>query len=201
LLPRGLLRDRGLVAGTLASAVNTAAASPFAVLGAIYLQDVRGWSPAANGLSFVPFGVMVIVGSALGAALLGRLGAVRTFVVGAVPLVTMPLASCAVGADSGEALLILTRAVNGLGLGCAAVTATAVGTATVREDDRGVAGGLINTATQLGTAVSVALLVPLAAAVGSPVGGLRVGFAATAGIALAGTLAVVAILAPRRRAA
>ena len=45
-----------------ASAVNTAATSPLAVLGALYLQDVRGWSPAANGLSFVPFSIMVIVG-------------------------------------------------------------------------------------------------------------------------------------------
>ena len=49
--------------------------SPLAVLGALYLQDVRGWSPAANGLSFVPFSAMVIVGSMAGATLLRRLGA------------------------------------------------------------------------------------------------------------------------------
>src|SRR3954447_7317804 len=79
LLAPGFLADRRLAAGTLASAVNTAATGPLAVLGAIYLQDIRGWSPAANGLSFVPFSAMVIVGSALGAPLLGRLGTARTF--------------------------------------------------------------------------------------------------------------------------
>jgi MFS family permease len=205
LLPRGLARDRPLVAGTLASAVNTAATSPFAVLGAVYLQDVRGWSPAANGLSFVPFSAMVVVGSALGASLLSRLGAARTLAAASVALVAMPLASCAVTAEGGEALLIAARALDGLGLGCAAVTATALGTSSARHDDAGFAAGLINTATQLGTAISIALLVPLAAAVAgdSPeavdtVRGLRVGFAATGVIALVGGAAVLTILRRRR---
>jgi MFS family permease len=205
LLPRGLTRNRPLLAGTLASAVNTAATSPFAVLGAVYLQEVRGWSPAANGLSFVPFSVMVVAGSALGAALLSRLGAARTLAAAAAALVAMPLVSCAVTADGGEALLIAARAVDGLALGCAAVTATALGTSSAREDDAGFAAGLINTATQLGTALSVALLVPLAAAVAGDhpggddtVSGLRVGFAATAGLALAGSAAVLTILRTRR---
>jgi MFS family permease len=198
LLPRGLTADRPLVAGTVASAVNTAATSPFAVLGAIYLQDVRGWSPAANGLSFVPFSVMVIAGAALGARLLGRLGARRTLAAALTPLVAMPLVSCAITADGGEALLVAARAVDGLGLGCSAVVATGLGTAGAAEDDRGVAAGLINTATQLGTAVSVALLVPLAAAIADDtVVGLRVAFAATAAIALGGGLGVLALL--RRR--
>jgi hypothetical protein len=86
LLSPGFLADRRLAAETLASAVNTAATGPLAVLGAVYLQDVRGWSPAANGLSFVPFSAMVIVGSALGAGLLGRLGAARTFALALVVL-------------------------------------------------------------------------------------------------------------------
>jgi MFS family permease len=205
LLPRGLTSDRPLMAGTLASAVNTAATSPFAVLGAIYLQDVRGWSPAANGLSFVPFSLMVIVGSAIGAAGLGRLGAARTLAGATLLMVAMPLVSCLVSAEGGEELLIVAWAVNGLGLGAAAVTATALGTSTADDDDRGFAAGLINTATQLGTAVSIALLVPLAAAVAGDdaapadtVTGLRVGFAISAGVALVGGVASFAILRGRR---
>jgi MFS family permease len=94
LVPRGLAAERPLIAGTLASGINTAVTSPFAVLGAIYLQDVRGWSATANGLSFVPFGALVIAGSAFGAALLGRFGARRTLAVAAVPLVAMPQRAC-----------------------------------------------------------------------------------------------------------
>ncbi|HEX6697188.1 MAG TPA: MFS transporter [Solirubrobacteraceae bacterium] len=194
LLAPGFLADRRLAAGTLASAVNTAATGPFAVLGALYLQDVRGWSPAANGLSFVPFSVMVIVGSAVGAGLLGRLGPARTFALALVTLVTMPLVSCAITADGGEFVLIAARAIDGLGLGCAAVTATALGTSGAAEGARGFAAGLINTATQLGTALSIALLVPLAAAPDDAIAGLRLAFVATAAIAAAGGAAVLVVL-------
>jgi MFS family permease len=198
LLPRVAFANRRLMAGTLASAVNTATTSPLAVLGAIYLQDVRGWSAAANGLSFVPFGAMVIAGSAVGAALVGRLGAARTFAGALALLVTMPLASCAIGHDGGEAVLLIAWALDGLGLGCAAVVATTLGTSATAAGDRGFAAGLINTATQLGTAISIALLVPLAAAVSSDtVIGLRIAFVVTAAIALAGGTAVLALL--RRR--
>jgi MFS family permease len=194
LLPPGFLADRRLAAGTLASAVNTAATGPFAVLGALYLQDVRGWSPAANGLSFIPFSAMVIVGSAVGAALLGRLGPARTFALALVTLVAMPLVSCVITADGGEVVLIAARAIDGLGLGCAAVTATALGTSGAAEGARGFAAGLINTATQLGTALSIALLVPLAAAPDDAIAGLRLAFVATAAIAAAGGAAVLALL-------
>jgi MFS family permease len=194
LLAPGFLADRRLAAGTLASAVNTAATGPLAVLGAIYLQDVRGWSPAANGLSFVPFSAMVIVGSALGAGLLGRLDAARTFALALVALVAMPLVSCAITADGGEVVLIAARAVDGLGLGLAAVTATALGTSGSGEGTRGFAAGLINTATQLGTALSIALLVPLAAGPDDAIAGLRLAFVGTAAIAAAGGAAVLAIL-------
>lgn len=196
LLPRAAFANRSLVAGTLASAVNTAATSPLAVLGAVYLQDVRGWSAAANGLSFVPFGLMVIAGSAVGAALVGRLGEARTLAGALCLLVAMPLASCAITADGGEAVLLTAWAIDGLGLGCAAVVATTLGTSNAPE--RGFAAGLINTATQLGTAISIALLVPLAAAVSSDtVVGLRIAFVVTAAIALAGAAATLALL--RRR--
>jgi MFS family permease len=198
LLPRAAFANRPLIAGTLASAVNTATTSPLAVLGAIYLQDVRGWSAAANGLSFVPFGLMVIAGSAVGAALVGRLGAPRTFAGALALLVAMPLASCAIGRDGGEAVLLSAWALDGLGLGCAAVVATTLGTSATADDDRGFAAGLINTATQLGTAISIALLVPLAAAVSDDtVVGLRIAFVVTAAIALGGGALVLALL--RRR--
>jgi MFS family permease len=193
LLAPGFLADRRLAAGTLASAVNTAATGPLAVLGAVYLQDVRGWSPAANGLSFVPFSAMVIVGSALGAPLLGRLGHARTFALALVALVGMPLVSCAITADGGEVVLITARAIDGLGLGVAAVTATTLGTSGAAEATRGFAAGLINTATQLGTALSIALLVPLAAGPSDPIAGLRLAFVGTAAIAAAGGAAVLVL--------
>jgi MFS family permease len=188
----------------VASRAATGVAAALSVLGTIYLQSVLGWAPAANGLAFVPFSLMVIAGSALGALLLGRLGAARALTIAFVPLVVVPLVATSITADGGAAVLIAAWAVDGLGLGVAAVTATALGTAAAPSGDRGFAAGLINTATQLGTAASVALLVPLAATMAgddpSPadtVDGLRVAFLAIAAIALAGATAALALL--RRR--
>jgi hypothetical protein len=72
--------------------------------------------------------------------------------------------------------------------------ATALGTSGSGEGTRGFAAGLINTATQLGTALSIALLVPLAAGPDDAIAGLRLAFVATAAIAAAGGAAVLAIL-------
>jgi len=142
---------------------------------------------------------MVIAGSAAGATLVARLGAARTLAGALCLLVTMPLASCAITADGGEAVLLSAWAIDGFGLGCAAVVATMLGTSGVTEADRGFAAGLINTATQLGTAVSIALLVPLAAAVDDTILGLRIAFVITAAIGLAGGATTLALL--RRRGA
>jgi MFS family permease len=99
-------------------------------------------------------------------------------------------------------VLITARAIDGLGLGMAAVTATTLGTSGTAEATRGFAAGLINTATQLGTALSIALLVPLAAGPSDAIAGLRLAFAGTAAIAAAGGAAVLVMLrSPGQQAA
>ena len=130
----------------------------------------------------------------VGATLLRRLGDARTFALALVALVAMPLVSCAISAGSGEVVLTVARAVDGLGLGIAAVVATSLGTSGAAEGGRGLAAGLINTAAQLGTAMSIALLVPLASAAGDTVTGVRLAFAISAAIAAAGGLATLALL-------
>jgi MFS family permease len=134
------------------------------------------------------------VGSMTGATLLRRLGAARTFALALVALVAMPLVSCAISTGSGELVLTVARAVDGLGLGMAAVVATSLGTSGAAADGRGLAAGLINTAAQLGTAMSIALLLPLAAAAGDTVTGVRLAFAVSAAIAAAGGVATLALL-------
>ena len=196
LLPRGRFSDRRLAAGTLASGVNTAATSPLAVLGALYLQDVRGWSPAANGLSFVPFSVMVIVGSMAGATLLRRVGATRAFAL------ALPCRSWRCRwSQRHQRRLGGGRAHRRAGGRRARAghrrrqVATSLGGHPARPRTvAALAAGLINTAAQLGTAMSIALLVPLASAAGDTVTGVRLAFAVSAAIAAAGGVATLALL-------
>jgi hypothetical protein len=67
---------------------------------------------------------------------------------------------------------------------CSAVTATTLGTS----------GSGDGTATQLGTALSIALLVPLAAGPDDAIAGLRLAFVGTAAIAAVGGAAVLVVL-------
>jgi MFS family permease len=77
----------------------------------------------------------------------------------------------------------------GAGLGIASVASTQTGTDAAEPALRGVASGVLNSAAQVGTAVGVALLVPLATATGSTVmAGYRIGFLGAIAVALAGAL-------------
>jgi MFS family permease len=78
----------------------------------------------------------------------------------------------------------------GVGLGMASVASTQTGTDAADSAYRGVASGVLNSAAQVGTAVGVAFLLPLAAAVGlNTMTGYRIGFIGAGAIAAAGILA------------
>jgi hypothetical protein len=88
--------------------------------------------------------------------------------------------------------------VTGAGLGVASVASTARGTAALEVADQGRASGLLNTSAQVGTALGLAVVVPIAAARtdalggsdGAQVAGFHLGFAVAALAAAAAGLLV-----------
>ena len=90
----------------------------------------------------------------------------------------------------------------GFGLGIASVASTTVGTSAAPPTERGVASGLLNSAAQIGTAVGLAVIVPLtspdAEEPGQMLDGMRPGFIGAALIAVLGMAA--AWMLPRRHA-
>jgi predicted MFS family arabinose efflux permease len=99
--------------------------------------------------------------------------------------------------------VLAAAALAGLGLGAASVAATAVGSSSVPEDDRGLASGLLTTAAQIGTALGLAVFLSLAStraaslADGPPGAEALVSGYRTAYIA-AGLLAAAGLLVARR---
>jgi hypothetical protein len=83
----------------------------------------------------------------------------------------------------------------GLGLGCASVASTALGTAAAGPAREGVASGLLTTAAQVGTVVGLAALVGLATAAGE-----HAAFAGAALVAGAGAVAALALARGPRQA-
>jgi MFS family permease len=205
LLAPGLLRSRPLLGAILVAFALTSTTSAAAVLGTLYAQDVLELSSTTTGLAFLPFSLSVIAGSLLGAKLTAHLGARLPAATGLLTVAAGLLVAVGIEADGGLSYLIVQLTLAGLGLGCASVAATTAGTSAVGRGQQGLASGLLNSATQIGTALGIAVLVTVAAArtdalTGTAatsealVSGYEWGFAAGSVVALAAAIAATLLL-------
>ena len=204
LLPLRVLGSSELVAANLTAFSLTAVTSSAGVLHTLYVQRVLELSPIATGMAFLPLSVAVIAGSAISPELARRAGA-RAAMTGGLVLTSIGMiVACAITAQGGLGAVLAGVSLSGLGLGLAAVASTSTGTAAARRDEQGLASGLINTSTQVGTALGVAALVTVAAAVTGDrassealVEGLRAAYATAAGLGLIAGLTVFRMLGRR----
>lgn len=177
----------GRTAGANLSALGqTAATTPAMYLSTLYVQEVMDLPPARAALLFPAFNVAVVAGSLAGPALLRTAGARRTVLAGfafiaagATVFVFLP------GAGLPIPQLLAGFTLMGAGLGAAAVASTHTGTESVEPSRQGLAGGLLNSSAQLGTALGLAVLVPLSATPDR----YHVGFLGAAALAVAGLCA------------
>jgi MFS transporter, DHA2 family, methylenomycin A resistance protein len=124
---------------------------------ALYLQDIRGYSPLQSGVAVLPMAVPLValapVSGRLTAARGPRVAVVAGCVVAAVGV--LPL----FGVDAGAGLPWLICGLGLLGCGAGLVTASVVAAVVqaTPADRPGLATGMSNTARQTGTASGVAL--------------------------------------------
>lgn len=102
--------------------------------------------------------------------------------------------------------MVAGSVLGGLGLGCAAVAATGIGTSAAGSKEQGLASGLLNSAAQIGTALGVAALVTVAAArtgtlldggaamAEAAVEGYRLAFFVSVGLAIVGSLIAIFVV-------
>ncbi|MFF0480073.1 MFS transporter [Streptomyces sp. NPDC004435] len=175
LLPPDFLRDRRRLLGLAAIALTAAGTATVFVLLSLDLQRERGWSALLTSAAFVPFAVALLGAGRLAGPLIGRYGPGRVTAAG---LGTAGAGLALLAAGGGPAVpyaygllpgLLLLPAGGALSFAGAAVLATE----RVPADRAGLAGGVLNTAMELGpTVVFAALLTlggsaaPLAAAAG-----------------------------------
>ena len=203
LVPLRLFRLRGLVGAALVAFALTATTAPVGVLVTLYLQDTLGYSASVAGLAGLPFSLCVIVGSALGGRIAGRLGGRATMSLGLAVVAASALVAAGITAEGGVAYVIVGSSLSGLGLGCASVASTARGTSAVERGKRGLASGFMNTSAQVGTALGLAALLTLAATrtaalsggaysgAEALVAGYRFAFFLAAGVAALGVVAAL----------
>jgi EmrB/QacA subfamily drug resistance transporter len=171
----------------------------------LYFQDALGRTPLEAGLLFVPMTVASVVASPVAGRLTTRLGARQTagwgFAMSAAGLV---LVAWLMPHKDALAAVLLGMAVAEAGFVTASVPLTIAATDGVENNERGLASGVLSTATELGNALGwaavAAVIAAGTAASGSTLlGGLRWGLcSAIAYAALALTLVVFCMRAGSR---
>jgi EmrB/QacA subfamily drug resistance transporter len=163
LVPMSILRVRGVAVADATQLVTAAGFLPMFFFLTLYMQTVLHYSPIQTGVAYLPLTAGFIVTSSISSQLFARIGTKPVIVAGAVIaagglywLSRIPVDGSYV-ADILPGLLIAS-----LGLGGVFVGATTAANAGVSEDKAGLAAGLLNTGTQLGAALGLAIFSALA---------------------------------------
>ena len=152
-------RSAPFSAATVTAVAAFAALAGFLFLNALYLQDVRGFSPLHAGLLTLPMALMAGLLPVLSGRLVASRGPRISLLTGGAGLTLGALILLfALEADTPIGVLILAYAVFGTGFGMinAPITNTAVSGMPITQ--AGVASAVASTSRQVGSALGVAVL-------------------------------------------
>jgi EmrB/QacA subfamily drug resistance transporter len=203
LVPPSIWRIRSLTSSATIMLGVTAILVGTFFLGSLFIQRALRASPIQTGLDFLPLVLVAGLASHLGRELLGRIGARATVVAGLALIAAGNLLLS--GADAHAAYLtdlLPGFSLIGFGIGLAFAAITVAAMSEIPEEMAGLASGLLTTGHELGAALGAALVSAIAfgAGAGSFVSGY--GNGALAGAVIAGTLALVSLVAmPTTRSA
>ena len=189
LVPMSILRIKGVAVADATQLVAAAGFLPMFFFLTLYMQTVLRYSPIQTGLAYLPLTAGFIVASGISSQLFARIGTKPVISVGAAIAAGGLYWLSRIPVDGSYATDILPgMLIVSLGLGGVFVGATTAANAGVGEDKAGLAAGLLNTGTQLGGALGLAILSAVATERTSSVlgaGDATVAHAATEGFGLA----------------
>jgi EmrB/QacA subfamily drug resistance transporter len=125
----------------------------------LYMQQVLGYSPIHAGLSYLPLALTIIASAGIASQLVTRVGFKPVLATG-MALIAIALAWFSQVSVGGGFLrgVLGPSVIAAVGLGFAFVTTTIAAVSGVRENESGLASGLINTSQQIGGALGLAVL-------------------------------------------
>jgi EmrB/QacA subfamily drug resistance transporter len=159
LVPFGIFRLRTLTgANVVGLLVGGSLISMFFFI-TLYIQQVLGYDAIEAGLAYLPLALTIIAASGVAAQLINRLGTRPVLAIGMVLLGGALAWFSQVSVGGGFVSDILGPSLlAGAGLGFAFVPVTVAAVAGVRDQESGLASGLINTSQQIGGALGLAVL-------------------------------------------
>ncbi|GAA4611092.1 MFS transporter [Actinoallomurus liliacearum] len=151
----GILRSGPLVRADLGAMLFLASFAGFQFLATLYLQELRGWTTLQTGLAMLIIGVDTVLAPTVTPRLVNRFGNVRVLFGGLVLAALGYALFLPVRLDWTYAAMLPTMVLLGLAFSLTYGPLTMAGTEGVDEREHGLAGGLLYTAMQFGTAVGL----------------------------------------------
>jgi EmrB/QacA subfamily drug resistance transporter len=165
LMPLAILKLRNIWASNVIGVLWAAGMFAFFFLSALYLQLVLGYSPLQVGLAFLPANIIMGVFSlGISAKLVMRFGIKPPLVAGFVLAAASLLLFARAPVDGSFAVDVLPAMILiGFGAGMAFNPVLLAAMGDVKQEDSGLASGVVNTAFMMGGALGLAVLASLAA--------------------------------------
>jgi EmrB/QacA subfamily drug resistance transporter len=204
-VPFGIFRNRTVSGANVVGVLIGASLFSMFFFISLYMQQVLGYSAIKAGLSYLPLALTIIVAAAIASQFVTR--------VGFKPILALGMAFIAAGlvwfsqvSANGNYLsdLLGPMLLAAIGLGLSFVPDTIAAVSGVRDQEAGLASGLINTSQQVGGALGLAVLSTIANSVtgsshapGPLTDGFQAAFLAGAGIAALGGVATLLLIRGR----
>src|SRR4051812_4029784 len=153
----GILRSGVLVRANLGSLLLFGSATALNFITTLYLQDALGWGPLKTGLIFMSSSLVTATVGPRAGALATRVGTTPILLAGAVALVASSVAFRDIGLSSNYPVIVGSRLLAGVGFGLAYPTLNIQALTGVRDDEQGLASGLVGSSFQLGGAIVLAI--------------------------------------------
>jgi EmrB/QacA subfamily drug resistance transporter len=165
LVPFSIFRLRNVSGGNLLMLPVMAGNLGLGFFASLYIQNVLHYSPAATGLSFLPIPIIIGVISIRAPRLLDRFG-VKPLLIAGTALMSLSVFMLSLLNETSSYVLNLLPAfvILSVGVGLSIVAISVAATTGVRNEDTGLASGLLNTSQEIGGALGLAVLAAVASA-------------------------------------
>lgn len=203
----GILKEGWVARANLSAVGLFGSYLSFQFIVTMFLQSVLGWTPLGMALALLPAGLLVATSAPFADRLIEKFGATQLILTGLTALGLGYVLFLRVGTTPNYALDILPSVILlGIGFALAFPSINVQATAGIRDSEQGLAAGLIQTSTQVGAALVLAVTTALVSGHGHTEGSVsaqamleqyRPGLILSAAVAIAALL-VAAAPAKRR---
>jgi MFS family permease len=151
----GILRSAPLIRANLGALILLGSWGGFQFMVTLYLQELRGWSPLETGLAMLVVTLDMILAPTLTPRLVSRFGNARVIFGGMVLILAAYAMFLPVGLDWTYAAMLPAFVTVSLAFALGYGPLTIAATDGIEEEEHGLAGGLLYTSIQFGTAIGI----------------------------------------------